>query len=120
MSQNEINPLADVDRDRHLRALVQQTQLVALLWRHIDGRRDLLPGHGLVTAFLLRGRRLLSQRSARESMNFGSRDAIASRCEPTNIHYVNIRDGSRLDPRKIRKNREIARLKTLKVRGGHF
>src|SRR5690606_910873 len=46
VAKDEIDALADVHRHRHLRALVQELQLVGLLRRHVDGGGDLLP-HGL-------------------------------------------------------------------------
>jgi hypothetical protein len=45
VTQDEVDPFADVDRDGDLGSLVQELELVALLRRHVDGRGDLLPGH---------------------------------------------------------------------------
>src|SRR6185295_2408916 len=45
--QHEIDALADVDGDRYVGALVQDLQLLVLLGRDVDGRRDLLPRHGV-------------------------------------------------------------------------
>ena len=43
VTKDEIDPLADVNGHRHLRALVQELQLVGLLRRHVDGGGNLLP-----------------------------------------------------------------------------
>ena len=42
VTEHQIDPLTDVHGHRHLRALVQELQLVSLLRRHVDGGRDLL------------------------------------------------------------------------------
>src|SRR5882672_11389976 len=44
--EHEVDPLPDVLRDGHLGLAVQQLQLLALLRRDVDGRRDLPPRHG--------------------------------------------------------------------------
>src|SRR5690242_16600684 len=43
--QDEIDTLADVDGDGHLRSVMQKVQTLVLLRRDVDGRRDFLPGH---------------------------------------------------------------------------
>ena len=43
--EDEIDALANVLRDRDLRLVVQLLELLALLGRDVDGRRDLLPRH---------------------------------------------------------------------------
>src|SRR4051812_11854106 len=42
VSEDEVDALANVDGDRHLGAIVQELELIALLGGHVDCRRDLL------------------------------------------------------------------------------
>jgi hypothetical protein len=44
--QHEVDPLPDVHGNRHLGAIVQGLELLVLLRGDVDGRADLLAGHG--------------------------------------------------------------------------